>query len=343
MSTGPDVDARRDHARVAAMPVLGWVDVTPPGYTRPNGGTSSCPECACKWAHHDGGGFCSGPCGGNACHGRQFLIRPPAPVYGDDRVQVFAGNAVHIAAALPDQCVDLTFCDPPYSSGGQFRNDRTQTGTAAKYLNDDHADAWQDIEGDSRDQRAYLFWLVMWLTECYRVTRTGRLGMVWTDWRQIGTTIDAMQAAGWIYRGIVPWYKPGARPQLGRPTNACEFVVWGSRGAMPLLEPGSPGAVVIPGLISYTSPRGATKVAPTQKTLAGMRDLVRACPPGGIVLDLFSGSGTTGQAALIEGRRAILSELSDYYARQTADRLGRVRPDTEHTAAAPARLGEDSP
>lgn len=42
------------------------------------------------------------------------------------------------------------------------------------------------------------------------------------------------------------------------------------------------------------------------KPLALMRHLVTlACPRGGLVLDPFAGSGTTLQAALAEGRRAV--------------------------------------
>jgi site-specific DNA-methyltransferase (adenine-specific) len=43
---------------------------------------------------------------------------------------------------------------------------------------------------------------------------------------------------------------------------------------------------------------------PSVKPLELMRWLVRlACPPGGLVLDPFMGSGTTGAAAGLEGRR----------------------------------------
>ena len=56
---------------------------------------------------------------------------------------------------------------------------------------------------------------------------------------------------------------------------------------------------------------------PTVKPLALMRYLVRltATPTGGVVLDPFMGSGTTGIAALQEGRKFIGIELdADYYA-----------------------------
>ncbi len=53
---------------------------------------------------------------------------------------------------------------------------------------------------------------------------------------------------------------------------------------------------------------------PTVKPLELMRWLVRlACPPGGLVLDPFCGSGTTGAAAAIEGRRFWGIELEAPY------------------------------
>lgn len=53
---------------------------------------------------------------------------------------------------------------------------------------------------------------------------------------------------------------------------------------------------------------------PTKKSIALMRHFVRlVTPPGGVVLDLFGGSGTTGCAAVLEGMRAILCEMEAEY------------------------------
>ncbi len=65
----------------------------------------------------------------------------------------------------------------------------------------------------------------------------------------------------------------------------------------------------------------------TVKPVALMQWLVRlVCPSGGIVLDPFAGTGTTGQAALREGCKAILIEQSDTdehpYIRMARKRLG---------------------
>lgn len=60
---------------------------------------------------------------------------------------------------------------------------------------------------------------------------------------------------------------------------------------------------------------------PTVKPLELMRWLVRLlCPPGGLVLDPTAGSGTTGAAAALEGRRFLGIELEPAYLE-----IGRAR------------------
>lgn len=62
---------------------------------------------------------------------------------------------------------------------------------------------------------------------------------------------------------------------------------------------------------------------PTVKPVALMRWLVRlVCPPGGVVLDPFAGSGTTGAAALAEGMGAVLIEAEAEYQADIRRRLG---------------------
>jgi DNA modification methylase len=70
--------------------------------------------------------------------------------------------------------------------------------------------------------------------------------------------------------------------------------------------------------------RGPGNTHPTVKPLALMRWLVcLVCPPGGLVLDPFAGSGTTGLACLDEGRRCVLVEQDEEYCGIIKRRLGR--------------------
>ena len=53
---------------------------------------------------------------------------------------------------------------------------------------------------------------------------------------------------------------------------------------------------------------------PTVKPTDLMRQLVRlVTPPGGLVLDPFTGSGSTGKAAILEGFEFVGCELTDDY------------------------------
>lgn len=63
---------------------------------------------------------------------------------------------------------------------------------------------------------------------------------------------------------------------------------------------------------------------PTVKPLGLMRWLIRlVTPPGGLVLDPFAGSGATGEAAVIEGFRALLIDQDPQAAELIKVRLGK--------------------
>lgn len=63
------------------------------------------------------------------------------------------------------------------------------------------------------------------------------------------------------------------------------------------------------------SERGEGNTHPTVKPIALCEWLVRlVCPAGGLVLDPFGGSGTTGIAAMAEGRQCLLIEKEPAYA-----------------------------
>lgn len=64
----------------------------------------------------------------------------------------------------------------------------------------------------------------------------------------------------------------------------------------------------------------------TVKPLSVMRWLVRlTCPEGGLVLDMHAGSGTTLEASLLEGRRALAIEAEERYIPLIQQRLARTR------------------
>lgn len=74
---------------------------------------------------------------------------------------------------------------------------------------------------------------------------------------------------------------------------------------------------------------------PTVKPIALMRWLCRlVTPPGGLVVDPFAGSGSTGEAALAEGLRFIGIEREDAYVQYARPRLAAVERATAKDGAA---------
>lgn len=231
-----------------------------------------------------------------------------------DRWALYEGDALGYLAGMAGGSVDALITDPPYSSGGMVRGDRAGSTTRTKYVTTGSGNlVLPDFTGDNRDQRGFGYWCALWLDEARRVVRPGGVACLFTDWRQLPTTTDALQAGGWIWRGIVPWSKPVSRPQLGRFKAQCEYVVWGSNGPLPAV------GEALPGFFEASAPRNRDHIA--QKPLSVMRELVRIVPAGSLVLDPFAGTGTTGVACIVEGRRFVGCELMPVVAAAARARL----------------------
>jgi site-specific DNA-methyltransferase (adenine-specific) len=222
--------------------------------------------------------------------------------------EVIHGDCLDVLRGMADASVDAVITDPPYSSGGQFRGDR-MAKPSLKYVQTGTDTVRPEFGGDNRDQRSYAFWCSWWLNECYRIARPGAAVAVFTDWRQLPTTTDALQAGGFVWRGIYVWDKgEGCRPTRGRFSSQSEFVVWGSKGAMPF-ERDAPSLAGV----KKAPNRQADKFHMTGKPTDLMRHVVQFCERGGLILDPFAGSGSTGVAAVMEGRRFIGVEREAEY------------------------------
>lgn len=236
------------------------------------------------------------------------------------------GDALTKLTTIADASIDLVLADPPYNSGGRTNSERRSHTARCKYTTSDAKRQLPDFPGDNRDQRSYTYWLTLILAECHRASRLGTSALIFTDWRQLPATSDALQAAGWTWRGVIPWYKPNNRPAKNGFRRACEYIVWGSNGAPFEHTP----TIYLPGLVTASQPGGKTREHITQKPVSVLQELVRICPPGGTVLDPFAGSGSAGVAALLEGREYIGLELTSAYAEVARRRLAEVQDDVTH-------------
>lgn len=234
-----------------------------------------------------------------------------------EAVTLYHGDCLDIMRALPSGIVDAVITDPPYSSGGFTRSDRN-ADPHNKYVQGGTEIIRASFSGDNRDGRSWCYWMALWLSEAFRVLKTGGYAMTFCDWRQLPLASDALQSGGFVWRGLLAWDKTeGARaPHTGYFRHQCEYVVWGTKGPCNPSPHGGPW----PGYFRQATLQ-ADKHHLTGKPTPVVRELVKAVPPGGLVLDPFMGSGTTGVACVQIGRRFIGIELDAGYFDITRHRI----------------------
>jgi site-specific DNA-methyltransferase (adenine-specific) len=209
-------------------------------------------------------------------------------------------------ASLADKSVDVVITDPPYEAEAHTLQRRIK------------------VEGGGNDYGVADTQPLTFppLTEADRIASAREIGRLARQWAVVFCQVEAvaawrssLDAAGMTYRRAIPWVKPDAMPALhGRwPGQAFETIVIASaRKARPC--PGG-GKSVFYSYLRHDVLAGAKKAPhPTTKPLALMQDLAELVSlPGDIILDPFAGSGTTGVAALMLGRRFIGWERDPSY------------------------------
>lgn len=191
---------------------------------------------------------------------------------GEATWTVVCGDTLHVLRSLPAGSIDAFVTDPPYSSGGAFRGDRAKD-TTDKYVSSDSGNrVIPPFEGDVRDQRAFELWVALWSSEAWRASADGAHMVAFSDWRQLPALCDALQAGGWLWRGIVAWDKTEAtRPRNGGFRSQCEYICWTTRG--PFKESG----VYLDGC--FRIPADRNKLHQAVKPIALMERIVTLAPP----------------------------------------------------------------
>jgi site-specific DNA-methyltransferase (adenine-specific) len=238
------------------------------------------------------------------------------PYYEQDGITIYHGDCFDVLHDLSG--IGAVVTDPPYSSGGAFRGDRMAT-TLKKYVSSD-AEAQKTgtgFTGDNRDQRAFAAWCALWLNAARAASVGGATVSCFIDWRQLPTMTDAIQAGGWVWRGIGAWSKKFGRPRSGGFSSACEFLVWGTHGS--LVEHGAYPS----GVYECSSPPTAAREHITQKPEPVVAWSMGNAAKDALVLDPFMGSGTTLVAAKDTGRKAIGIEMDERYCEIAAKRLAQ--------------------
>lgn len=244
------------------------------------------------------------------------------PYYDHDGITIYNGEALEVLRGLDTASIDALVTDPPYSSGGMFRGDRVKAPDE-KYRGWSHSPNetrpptanYGSFGGDNRDQRSFLFWSTLWCAEAFRVCSPSALAYCFSDWRQLPTMTDVVQAGGWTWRGVLVWDKGTGRPNKGRFRNHMEFIVWASHGSLAAAE-GYPSALIAVPTVSHIDREHVT-----QKPELLFKKLLSLSPSTGTLLDPFLGSGSTLAAAHSCGWKGIGIEIEERYCEMAAKRL----------------------
>src|ERR1700747_906543 len=217
--------------------------------------------------------------------------------------RIFIGDGVAKRANLPAGSVDLVFADPPYNL--QLQGD-------LKRPDDSRVDAVDDDWDKFSSFGAYDDFTRAWLLACRRVMKPSATLWVIGSYHNIFRVGTVLQDLGLLILHDVVWRKSNPMPNFRgrRFTNAHETLIWAARDAAKrnytfnyeALKAGNDDIQMrsdwlIPLCTGAERRKGAAgkKLHPTQKPEALLaRIMLAASRPDDLVLDPFSGTGTTG-------------------------------------------------
>src|SRR5436190_3126833 len=265
--------------------------------------------------------------------------------------RIVVGDCVAEMARLEPGSVDLVFADPPYNL--QLQGD-------LKRPDDSKVDAVDDDWDKFSSFSAYDDFTRAWLMAARRVMKPAATIWVIGSYHNIFRVGTILQDLGfWILNDVV-WRKPNQMPDFRgrRFTNAHETMIWAARDPnakgytfnYEALKAGNEDVQVrsdwtLALCTGEERLKGADgkKLHPTQKPEALLaRVILAASRPGDLVLDPFSGTGTTGAAAKRFGRQFIGIERDPAYAAAAEARFAQIEP-LEEATLAPFMTARDAP
>lgn len=217
-------------------------------------------------------------------------------------------DCVAFLRSLGDETVDLIVTDPAYESLEKHR----AIGTTTRLTAD-----WFEIFRNERFPEL--------LAEMMRVLKRDAHLYIYSDQETAFVTKPMAESAGFKWWKHLTWRKvtskirpgddePAAHGGLGyHYRSASEWIGFYEKGKRKLADLGITDVLDGPRVRGY----------PTEKPVSVSRTLIsQSCPPGGLVVDCFMGSGSTGEAAFLAGCRFAGCDVAERSIAITRARLG---------------------
>ena len=209
---------------------------------------------------------------------------------------------------LPACSVDSVVTNPPYGTTETGRSKRTLRGGKVVAF----AHEWDQVLPTA------------WLSEVERLLKPGGAVLAFTDAKRPGDLWEAGESAGLRALHTFYWEKPDPPPNPRKNfASAIEVGVFFRKpGRVLAWNGGGWCRNVFRAPLAHKEQGGQLRHHPTEKPVSLMRWLVKlATPQGGIVLDPFMGSGTTGVACIAEDLGFVGIERDPEYAAIAVARL----------------------
>ena len=236
---------------------------------------------------------------------------------------LYLGDCLEILPTLGK--VDAVVTDPPYCSGAATeagRGGATHQGLRSETM---RSGRFHWFRADNMTT-AGLCELLRSMCVRAPVAEDGHI-LAFCDWRMVTMLGPAMESAGWRLRNLVVWNKghfgagTGFRPQH-------EMIIHLTQRS-PKFHSASFGNV-----LTHKRVSSGDRAHPTEKPVGLMVDLLTvSTPAGGTVLDPFMGSGSTGVAALMSGRKFIGIERDPAHYESAVRRIEAASVGARHSAA----------
>lgn len=227
-------------------------------------------------------------------------------------------NCMNALKEMENDSIDLVLTDPPYNLGLFMKN--RATNLKAMRPNFFGAAGWDDLEFEDWQQS-----MDEMFSECARVCKTGASMIVFMSIIKVETVIRLATAHGFYYKTTGIWHKTNPMPRnmnlhFINSTEAWIYFVYDKHtGTF-----NNDGKAIHDFFETSVTPAVEKKYGkhPTQKPIALLEKFVSILSnEGDVVFDPFSGSGSSGVAAIRQGRKFVGAEVNPGYCKIIENRL----------------------